>query len=180
MARNGNGEQIKETFATLAEAIKANPLMAEGLMTVHTRWIGGTQVEGHVRNFPPMIIDEPPALGGQDTGPNPVELLLLALGACQEITYSVLAHQLGIQLDGVEIDLTGTLDLRGFLGLDPNIRPGFTKIEMRVRLQSPEPEERLRELAERVARVCPVEDMLTRPVPIATQLEITRPAVAAD
>lgn len=176
MSKNGH---VIETIHTLSSAIQANPALAEGTVHVRTRWAGGTQVIGTVREFPPLTIDEPLGLGGDDQGPTPVELLLLALGACQEIAYAAHAEQLGIQLDAIEIELTGTIDLRGFLGLDPAVRPGFSRIESRVRLVSPEPEARLRALAEQVERFCPVQDMLTRPVPIETTLSIERPGVAA-
>uniref|UniRef100_A0A831X867 OsmC family peroxiredoxin n=2 Tax=Thermorudis TaxID=1649508 RepID=A0A831X867_9BACT len=172
MSRNG---RVIEAISTLSSAIQANPAMAEGTVQVRARWVDGTRVIGKVREFDPITIDEPPALGGEDQGPTPVELLLLALGSCQEIVYAAYAEQLGIQLDAIEIELTGTLDLRGFLGIDPSVRPGFRRIEARVRLVSPEPESRLRELADLVERFCPVQDMLTNPVPIRISLAIERP-----
>jgi uncharacterized OsmC-like protein len=172
MARNG---RINEAIRTLRSAIQVNPAMAEGTVQVRTRWVGGTAVIGEVRDFAPITVDEPPGLGGADQGPTPVELILLALGSCQEIVCAAYAELLGIELDGIEIELTGTIDLRGFLDLDPSVRPGFTRIETRVRLFSEEPEDRLRELVQLVERFCPVQDMLTRPVPIATTLTIERP-----
>jgi putative redox protein len=53
-------------------------------------------------------------LGGADTAPNPVEYILAALGSCQEITYRLYADALGIPLNGVSVELTGAIDLRGF------------------------------------------------------------------
>ena len=35
----------------------------------------------HVRDFPPLVSDEPPARGGEDRGPTPLELVLVALCA---------------------------------------------------------------------------------------------------
>lgn len=59
-----------------------------------------------------LVVDEPPDLGGSDAGPNPVELVLAALGTCQEITYRAYATTLGIPLERVSVNLTGTIDLK--------------------------------------------------------------------
>jgi hypothetical protein len=80
----------------------------------------------------------------------------------------------GIELDGVEIEVEGDLDLQGFFGLrDPDeVWPGCTEIRARVRLSAPNatPEE-LRELHDRVVRTSPVGNMITRAVALRTELE---------
>lgn len=38
-----------------------------------------------------ITVDEPESLGGTDKGPNPVELLLDALGSCQAIAINAFA-----------------------------------------------------------------------------------------
>jgi uncharacterized OsmC-like protein len=45
--------------------------------------------------------DEPTALGGTDTGPNPYELLLTSLAACTCITLSYYCQHKGIALESV-------------------------------------------------------------------------------
>ena len=37
--------------------------------------------EMYVRDFPPVISDEPPSRGGENLGPSPLEYILLALCA---------------------------------------------------------------------------------------------------
>jgi uncharacterized OsmC-like protein len=39
----------------------------------------------HVRDFPPLVSDEPPSRGGQDRGQSPLELLLASLCACTNV-----------------------------------------------------------------------------------------------
>lgn len=179
MAVRVNGHLVKEALANLIEAIRANPRLASGTTMVRVKWAGGTQAIGHVRQFEPIIVDEPPALGGSDRGPNPVELFLVALGACQELMLAVLAEQLGLEIHAIDVEVQGELDLRGCLGIDPKVRPGFQRLEVSVHIVSPEPEERLRELLALAERLCPVSDMLRNPVPVQMDLEVSHAGSSA-
>lgn len=115
-----------------------------------------------------FAIDEPATLGGDDTGANPVEHLLAALGACQVISYQVWAAKLGLTLDGITVDLTGDLDVRGFFGVDEQVRPGFTTIHVDAHLTGPETADAYRELTALVDRHCPVLDVLTAGVQVTS------------
>jgi uncharacterized OsmC-like protein len=61
--------------------------------------------------------DEPCELCGNNTQPNPQEYLMAAFNACMMVGYVAGASIRGIELESVEIDTSGELDLRGFLGL---------------------------------------------------------------
>ena len=61
-------------------------------------------------------IDEPKELGGTDKGPNPVELVLAALGGCQAIVLRFYGEKLGVNVKSVESSVEGDLDLGGFFG----------------------------------------------------------------
>ncbi len=124
-----------------------------------------TQVSVQARQHG-FTIDEPDSLGGTDLGPNPVEALLAALGACQVITFQVWAEKLGLTFDTLDIDLAGELDLRGFFGLTEGVRPGFKSIDIEVRLRGAETAERYAQLVETVEQHCPVLDNLSTPVPV--------------
>ena len=54
------------------------------------------------------------------------ELLMAAFNACISVGYVAGASMKGINLDKLEIRTSGTLDLRGFLGLSDQIAPGET------------------------------------------------------
>ena len=60
-----------------------------------------------------LTLDEPLALGGTDAGPNPVEMVLAALGACQAITYRIWAALMDVRLDGVRFETEATSTSRG-------------------------------------------------------------------
>lgn len=126
-----------------------------------------------------LTIDEPEALGGSDQGPNPVELILAALGSCQEITYRAFATALGIPLTSVRVELTGDIDLRGFFAVDPTIRPGYEAIHGTVYLESEADPETLEQLRQAVNTHCPVLDILAKPVPIHLDLKTSASQPAA-
>lgn len=57
-----------------------------------------------------IVADEGPALGGQDAGLNPGELLLAAVGTCVAITIRMYAARKGWDVERVAVDLTGRDD----------------------------------------------------------------------
>ncbi|KAA0023960.1 OsmC family protein [Antrihabitans cavernicola] len=117
-------------------------------------------------------VDEPQALGGENTAPNPVEFYLAALISCQVVTYRFWSERLGITFDDIAIDAEGDLDVRGFFGLDDDVRPGFTAVRVEVAVRGPESPERYRELQDAVDAHCPVLDLTKAPTPVETTLVI--------
>jgi len=119
----------------------------------------------HIREFD-LKVDEVQEFGGTNKGPNPMELVLAALATCQEITYKMYADKLGVKIEGLKVEVTGELDLRGLLSLDPGIRPGYLKIHHEVHFTTSENKEIIEELIRLVENHCPVSDVLKNPTPI--------------
>jgi uncharacterized OsmC-like protein len=95
-----------------------------------------------------MDADEPAILAGNDEGANPVEHLLHALASC--LTTSMVAHAAvrGIEIEELESELEGDLDLRGFLGLAMDVPKGYTEIRAKFRVKAkPEDVARIKDLA---------------------------------
>lgn len=168
---------MAESFKTLVteaqNALREAPDTAVVAFESESRQIDGLHSRAKARQFS-LDIDEPPELGGTDKGPNPAELVLAALASCQEITYRLYADSLEIPLDGVSVKLKGTLDLRGFLDVDPSVRSGFLNLEGTVTLDSPASEEDLARLQETVNRHCPVLDIIRGATPVALELKHVR------
>ncbi|MFQ5984342.1 MAG: OsmC family protein [Alphaproteobacteria bacterium] len=166
-------QSFKTVVAEAQKALREAPDTAVVAFEAESRQISGLHSRANARQFA-LDIDEPPELGGTDKGPNPAELALAALAACQEITYRLFADSLEIPLDGVSVKLEGTLDLRGFLDIDPNVRPGFLKIQGTVTLDSPASDEDLTRLREKVNRHCPLFDIIREATPVSLDLKHVR------
>jgi uncharacterized OsmC-like protein len=80
-------------------------------------------------------IDEPCELGGSNRHPNPQEHLIAALNACMTVGYVVQCAMRGIELDSLEIETTGDIDLRGFLGLNEDVANGYETLSSNVRIK---------------------------------------------
>jgi putative redox protein len=116
----------------------------------------------HVREFPPLISDEPPSRGGDNRGQSPLELLLASLCACTNVTTSRMAEKIRFGYRGLEMHAEGELDTRGRRGL-ADVPVHYRAVRLRVIIATDEPDNRVERLADLVARYCPV-DTLMRPV----------------
>jgi uncharacterized OsmC-like protein len=136
--------------------------------TVDSYTIGGQEVRRHFE----MDVDEPHELLGQNSAPNPQEMLMAALNACIMVGYVAGAAVKGITLEKVQIDTAGELDLRGFLGIDPGVRPGYEAIRYTVRIKGDGTPEQFREIHETVMKTSPNYWNVSRPIRIDATLEV--------
>lgn len=123
------------------------------------KWEGGVKTSVHVREFSPIIMDEPEALGGTDSGPNPMEYVVAALSGCTSVMISLIAQEKNFTFQGAEFENTGILDLRGLMGVD-GVSPHFQKVRFTVTLDTIESDERIEELKHDVEKRCPVYNLL--------------------
>ncbi len=107
--------------------------------------------------------DEPAEKGGKDTAPNPLQILLSALGACTTVTLEMYANHKGIKIEHVQVDLA--LNPEG----DPET--GQNNISRKITLKGDFTEEQHQRLLN-VAESCPVHKLLTSNIQIQTELDI--------
>lgn len=160
-------ERVKSALTNTMQHIQSNPQAARLVFRSQTALESGVRCTAQVRDFAPLTIDEPPELGGEDSGMNPVELMLVALGTCQEIMYAAYASVMGIQLNSVKVDVKGYLDLHGLLAMDEAIPAGYDKIRYETYIDSPADPDSIRKLAETVESHCPVLDTICRPITVS-------------
>ena len=174
-----NGVPVHQLVETM-QAIRKDADIAKFQFRAKNEWQDGGHNRVTIKSFygakqedetrtEPFIenADEPPILLGTDKGPNPVEHLLTALSGC--LTTSLVYHAavMGIELESVESQLEGDLDLHGFLGMDPNVRNGYEQIRVTFKIKADAPEEKLDELVRIAQERSPIFDCVSNPVPVA-------------
>jgi uncharacterized OsmC-like protein len=136
--------------------------------TVESYRIGGQEVKRHFE----IDVDEPFELLGQNSAPNPQEMLMTAFNACIMVGYVAGAAVMGVRLEKVEIETSGELDLRGFLGIDPSVPPGYEAIRYTVRMKGDASEAQFREIHDNVLKTSPNYFNIARPIRIDAHLVI--------
>lgn len=124
---------------------------------------------GHV-----ITLDEPKDLGGTDTGQNPVEALLSALGACKCIVARCFADAHKIDLQDMKVELEGDLDPDGFMGKNPDAKIGFTSIKSNIYIKSNSDKKDIEKFVEFIDKTCPVADTLINSPKMVTELIIEK------
>jgi uncharacterized OsmC-like protein len=117
-----------------------------------------------------------PGVGGAGDVACSGDLLLGALAACQEVTVRMVAAAMGIELEALEVEATGELDLRGTMGLDREAPVGFSKIrcQTRVAIKDDDRPDRARRLLENAERYCVVLNTLRAGLPVESEFELER------
>ena len=183
MSNKPNGIDVAalQQFAQgVAESNDASKRSAR--FNVKTKWEGQTRsvatvnrysIQGveYPRHFE-IAADEPTEFFGQNTAPNPQELLMAALNACLSVGYAVNAAAMGITIHSLEIETDGELDLRGALGLDENVNPGYDEVTYVVRLNTDAPREKVEELHKVVSKTSANLANFSKAIRMVSKLEI--------
>src|SRR5215470_13701053 len=138
-----NGINVDDLLG-LIESVRHNAKNGMTKWRVATTWQGQTRSCAEVDGFAiggervprrfAIDIDEPCELGGTNQFANPQEYLLAALNACMIVGYAAQCALHGITLEKLEIETQGDIDLRGFLGIDPAVPPGYDNLSYVVRI----------------------------------------------
>jgi uncharacterized OsmC-like protein len=176
-----NGLDMQAAMDTVA-AIKAEPGLGRFQFRARNTWLSGGENRSTIRDFYgagredtsrtaafEFTNGEPPVLLGHNEGANPVEFLLHALAGCVTTTLVLHAAVRGIRIKSLSSELDGDLDVRGLLGLDDSVSPGYERIRIRLRVEADCPQETLDDLLAVAQRHSPVCNTVCRPVPVTIE-----------
>jgi uncharacterized OsmC-like protein len=127
----------------------------------------------YIRTLPAHVIDEPHALLGDDTAPNPTEALLAALGSCLSVGIHANAVARGITLYKVELELEGDINITSVWGVgDLTPKPlGLTAVRAKVHIEGDASPEALRDLVSHANAWSPVANTVRNPIPLSVSLD---------
>ena len=177
---------LRERQAPLKARYEADPASAKLTITVRSASEGDDPMRCRIATSPVPGVDATAwdvgahaMAGGVDGVACSGDLLLASLAACQEITLRMVAAAMGIPLQHIEVTVSGDLDFRGTMGVDPETPVGFTAIRTDVRLAADAPEDRLQRLVQRAERYCVVASTLRQPPTLTTTFAIERDEASA-
>jgi uncharacterized OsmC-like protein len=176
-----NGLDVQAAVDTIA-AIKRDPGLARFQFRARNTWLGGGENRSTIRDFYgagcedssrttafEFVNGEPPVLLGNNEGANPVEFLLHALAGCVTTTFVLHAMARGITIETLSTELEGDLDVRGLLGLDDAVPPGYEAIRIRMDVKADCSDSELDDLLAYTRTHSPVCNTVCRPVPVSLE-----------
>jgi len=174
-----NGVDVGQLMDVIG-TIETDPGYAKFQWRATNQWVNGGLSRSRIKDFFAgnaedttreetftLDADEPTIAAGQNSAPNSMEYVLHALATCLTGTLVYHAAVRGIRIETVESSYTGDMDVRGLFGLNDDVRKGFNKVTVNMRVKSEASVEELTELAlfspvyEMVSRALPVEFALT-------------------
>lgn len=164
------------------DAITQDPAKGQTHWQVTSHWRGGTRSDAKVNGYSiggqhvprefTLKIDEPLELCGQNQFANPQEYLLAALNGCMIVGYTALCALEGIELEELRIETEGDIDLRGFLGISPEVAPGYEQLRYTVHIKGSGTPEQFEKIHRTVMATSPNYFNVRNPVPLKSRLVV--------
>ena len=159
------------SIASIARTVPATPADILAINVAGT-WQGRFRTHTRARQFD-IHVAEPEALGGDDSAPNPLELVLAGLEGCLAVVIEVVAAEFGATVTSVELATEGRLDLRGFLAT-ADVQAYFQSVHTRIEIGIDLSPERFQAFTSAVHRRCPAGSLIDAAPGVDYQLEWVR------
>ena len=152
-------------LSEFANEIRERNIESKATYGVKLNWESGTKTTVSTKNMIlgehkiirdfNFTIDEPTQLLGVNSAPNPTEYMLGGLAGCMAVTFMTGATAMNIEIDKLELEIDGELDLMGFLGLNDNSTVGFPELKFIFNVKGNGTQEQYNTLLERVSKHSP-------------------------
>ena len=105
-------------------------------------------------------VDEIEDDGGTNSGPNPMQYFAASLASCQNEQAQVVAEELSVEIEGIDIDLGIDLDLSGFMGLADHSQGSYKQVRLSATVHGNLNGDQVQKLGQRVDARCPILGLL--------------------
>ena len=172
-----NGVNV-EAILGAREAMTETPAAAQFQWRARSEWVNGTHTKATVEDFFgaggeqshkkafTFDTDHPEIFAAEDNGATPVEFVLVGLAGCLTAGVASVAQNRGVQLHSVTATLEGDMDLQGILGIDRDVRNGYSGIKVRFEVDADATDEEIAALVAQSQKRSAVYDLLTNPTSV--------------
>src|SRR6478672_9719954 len=169
-----NGVNV-EALLGAREALTAAPQAAQFKWRASCKWVNGTHSHSSVKSFFGLgeeqshkteftfDADHPELFASEDNGMTPVEYVLVGLASCLTAGIAAVAQNREIQLKSVKATVEGDMDLYGILGIDGDVRNGFSGIRVSYDIDADAKREDIEALVAQSQKRSAVYDIVTNP-----------------
>ena len=176
-----NGVDV-EALLGAREALTAAPPAARFTFSATNEWVNGTHSRTTVEKFfglgeeqshrQPYTVDtdHPEIFAAEDNGPTPPEIVLIGLAGCLTAGVASVAQNRGIQLHSVRATVVGSTDLAGILGIDPDVRNGYSSIRVSYQIDADASREELQAVVAQSQKRSAVFDIVTNPTTVVVEV----------
>jgi uncharacterized OsmC-like protein len=164
------------------EALTAEPAGAQFHWRVTNTWVRGTHSHTTAKGFfglgeeqdRPRTFefdsDHPELFSSEDKGATPTEIVLVALAGCLTAGIASVAQNRDIQLHSVQATLEADMDVRGVLGLDTDVRNGFSDLRVTYAIEADCSPEDIEAMVAQSQKRSAVYDILTNPTNVTVEV----------
>ena len=115
-------------------------------------------------------VDHPEIFASEDNGATPVEYVLVGLAGCLTAGVAAVAQMREIQLNSVSATVEGAMDVRGILGMDTDVRNGFSSIKVSYKIDADATPDEIKALVAQSQKRSAVYDIITNPTDVRVEV----------
>jgi uncharacterized OsmC-like protein len=173
-ATANNGVNVQALLDARA-AIETMPEAGQFIWRAQCEWVEGVHSRSTIEGFfglgeeqkreagHKIDADHPLQFAATDMGPTPVEIVLSGLASCLTAGVASVAQNRGIQLRKVKATVEGNMDLAGILGVDADVRNGFSAIRISFDIDADATPDEIAALVAQSQKRSAVFDIITNP-----------------
>ena len=176
-----NGVNV-EALLGARDALDRAPEVAKFQWRATCEWVNGTHSPRPSRASPASARAEPPHAVTRSTPTTPrssrprttvrprSRYVLVALAGCLTAGVAAVAQNREIQLRSVKATLEGDMDLRGILGIDSDVRNGFSGIRVTYDIDADASPDDIKALVAQSQKRSAVYDIITNPTNVSVEV----------